>query len=46
MVQMAGPPSGTIGNIVPGVFTPVRAKHSKYFRIVGAVQVGVDRIGI
>jgi hypothetical protein len=37
---------GQIGNIVSGVFTPVLAKHSKNFRIVGTVQVGVDRIGM
>jgi hypothetical protein len=32
------------GNIVPGVFTPVLAKHSKSFNLVDTLSVGVDRI--
>jgi hypothetical protein len=32
------------GNIVPGVFTPVLAKHSKSFSLIDCVSVGVDRI--
>jgi hypothetical protein len=30
------------GNIVPGVFTPVLAKHSKSFLLIDCVSVGVD----
>jgi hypothetical protein len=33
-----------IGNIVPGVFTPVLAKHSKSFSLIDCVSVGVDRM--
>lgn len=32
------------GNIVPGVFTPVLAKHSKSFSLIDCVSVGVDRM--
>jgi hypothetical protein len=32
------------GNVVPGVFTPVLAKHSKSFSLIDCVSVGVDRI--
>jgi len=32
------------GNIVPGVFTPVLAKHSKLFSLIDCVSVGVDRM--
>jgi hypothetical protein len=32
------------GNIVPGVFTPVLAKHTKSFNLVDTLSVGVDRI--
>jgi hypothetical protein len=32
------------GNIVPGVFTPVLAKHTKSFNLVDPLAVGVDRI--
>jgi hypothetical protein len=31
------------GNIVPGVFTPVLAKHSKSFSLIDCIAVGVDR---
>jgi hypothetical protein len=31
-------------NIVPGVFTPVLAKHTKSFNLVDTLSVGVDRI--
>lgn len=31
-----------LGNIVPGVFTPVLAKHSKSFSLIECVSVGVD----
>jgi hypothetical protein len=34
----------TFGNIVPGVFTPVLAKHTKSFNLVDTLSVGVDRI--
>jgi hypothetical protein len=33
-----------IGNIVPGVFTPVLAKHSKSFSLIDCISVGVDRM--
>jgi len=32
------------GNIVPGVFTPVLAKHTKSFNLIDTLAVGVDRI--
>jgi hypothetical protein len=32
------------GNIVPGVFTPLLAKHSKSFNLIDTFTVGVDRI--
>jgi hypothetical protein len=32
------------GNIVPGVFTPVLAKHSKSVSLIDCVSVGVDRM--
>jgi hypothetical protein len=35
-----------LGNIIPGVFTPVLAKHFKNFSLVGAVPVCVDRISV
>ena len=31
-------------NIVPGMFTPVLAKHSKSFSLIDCVSVGVDRM--
>ena len=33
-----------LGKIVPGVFTPVLAKHTKSFNLVDTLSVGVDRI--
>lgn len=36
--------SRDFGNIVSGVFTPVLAKHTKSFRFVDTLSVGVDRI--
>jgi hypothetical protein len=33
-----------LGNIVPGMFTPVLAKHSKSFNLIDTLAVGVDRI--
>src|SRR6201993_1226912 len=30
------------GNILPGVFTPVLAKHSKSFSLIDCISVGVD----
>jgi|SRR5215469_12555041 len=33
-----------LGNIVPSVFTPVLAKHSKSFSLIDCVSVGVDRM--
>jgi hypothetical protein len=32
------------GSIVPGVFTPVLAKHTKSFNLIDTLTVGVDRI--
>jgi len=32
------------GNIVPGVFTPVLAKHSKSFSLIDSTSVGVNRM--
>ncbi len=32
------------GGIVPGVFTPVLAKHSKSFSLIDCISVGVDRM--
>jgi hypothetical protein len=32
------------GNIVPGMFTLVLAKHSKSFSLIDCISVGVDRI--
>jgi len=32
------------GNIVPGAFTPVLAKHTKSFNLIDTLSVGVDRI--
>ncbi len=32
------------GSIVPGVFTPVLAKHSKSFSLIDCISVGVDRM--
>jgi hypothetical protein len=37
----AGP---EFGNIVPGDFTPVLAKHTKSFNLIDTLSVGVDRI--
>src|SRR5260370_14750380 len=36
--------SREFGNIVPVVFTPVLAKHTKSFNLVDTLSVGVDRI--
>ncbi len=33
-----------LGNIVPGVFAPVLAKHNKSFNLIDTLSVGVDRI--
>jgi hypothetical protein len=37
-------PSGSFGNIVPGAFTPVLAKHSKSFSLLDSISVGIDRM--
>jgi hypothetical protein len=34
----------TVENIVPGVFTPVLAKHSKSFSLIDCIAPGVDRM--
>ncbi len=36
--------SAELGNIVPGEFTPVLAKHSKSFSLIDCISVGVDRM--
>jgi hypothetical protein len=41
---MKDSPDLEFGNIVPGVFTPVLAKHSKSFSLIDCVSVGVDRM--
>jgi hypothetical protein len=33
-----------LGNTVPGVFTPVLAKHSKSLSLIDCISVGVDRM--
>src|SRR5579864_697767 len=33
-----------LGGVVPGVFTPVLAKHSKSFSLIDCISVGVDRM--
>jgi hypothetical protein len=33
-----------LGKIVPGVFTPVLAKHTKHLSLVDVLSIGVDRI--
>ncbi len=33
-----------LGNFVPGVFTPVLAKHTKHLSLVDILSVGVDRM--
>ena len=38
------PRNSRFGNIVPGVFTPVLAKHTKSFNLIDTLSVGVDRI--
>ena len=35
---------GRLCHIVPGVFTPVLAKHSKSFSLIDCISVGVDRM--
>ena len=40
-LMLTGPESG---NIVPDVFTPVLAKHSKSFSLIDCISVGVDRM--
>jgi hypothetical protein len=37
-------PATGFANIVPGVFTPVLAKHTKSFNLIDMLSVGVDRI--
>ena len=36
--------SHEFGNIVPGAFTPVLAKHSKSFSLIDCISVGIDRM--
>ncbi len=33
-----------VGDVVPAVFTPVLAKHSKSFSLIDFIAVGVDRM--
>ena len=32
------------GNVVPGAYTPVLAKHSKHFSLEDSLAIGVDRM--
>ena len=36
--------TGSSGNIVPGAFQPVLAKHSKHFSRQNAISIGVDEM--
>ena len=40
--QSAG--SRQFGNIVPGAYTPVLAKHSKHFSLEDSLAIGLDRM--
>ena len=42
--EQSGKEPRQFGSIVPGVFTPVLAKHSKSLSLVDCVSVGVDRM--
>ncbi len=42
--EEAKPHGPEFGNIVPRVFTPVLAKHTKSFNLIDTLSVGVDRI--
>jgi hypothetical protein len=42
--ELQYPQNREFGNIVPGVFTPVLAKHSKSFSLIDCISVGVDRM--
>jgi hypothetical protein len=33
-----------VGNIAPGVFDPVPAKHSKSFLLIDCISIGADRM--
>ncbi len=35
---------GRFGNVVPGAFQPVLAKHSKHFSLQNALSIGVDQM--
>ena len=41
---LSGEEHWRVGEIVPGVFTPVLAKHSKSFSLIDCISVGVDRM--
>ncbi len=41
---MCSAPIQKYSNIVPGVFTPVLAKHTKHLSLVDILSVGVDRM--
>ena len=43
-LQPLVPHQRQFGDIVPGAFTPVLAKHTKSFNLVDTLSVGVDRI--
>ena len=40
----SGEGAAQFGDIVPGAFTPVLAKHTKSFNLIDTLAVGVDRI--
>ena len=41
---LSGEEPWRVGEIVPGVFAPVLAKHSKSFSLIDCISVGVDRM--
>jgi hypothetical protein len=37
-------PRSNYGDIVPGMFTPVLAKHSKHFNLIHSLEIGVSEM--
>src|SRR6266849_8936823 len=44
LLRLSKPLHFKLGNIVPGAFTPVLAKHIKHLSLVDILSVGVDRM--
>jgi hypothetical protein len=42
--EVEPPANAQLGDIVPGDFAPVLAKHTKSFNLIDTLSVGVDRI--